>query len=483
MLPLLTRASESVIRDFISRTEMLFFSQVSLFPLSDSLSVSLANPFSPHSPPYYPLTDSTFLFSLPLRIRFFLSLALFLRSCSPSLPAPTFVPKYPAGRINALQIHRYFFQRDSPVFEAMFSLPPPLVQNSAPVSTNEGGNSVKARDGDPNSNDCVEGQTDGRPIVLNGVFCTDLDRLLAVMYPKDFASHELSSLPEWTSVLHLASFFDFASLRQLAIDKLTELAYPSMGMAIGCLGVVLSARRFGTHRNSLDLGPRFRGCTNNGAPSVDDNGYAFCDNNGSLERFVSASSSNSGSSDGTSNTTDPPPLHPPSTSPIADLINLGLTYNVPQWLHPLYTHLSIRPEPLTLEEGRKLGVDVVVKINEVPRHTRQAPISFHFVWAGTATDEWNDEIVVDDSVNMATDSVDLEEAEQIGFSYPSRHTSSQGGRIALSRINSVESTTNFFRKRDSLTYSKLCSIGLPAPAHNLAKSSTPCANDRDGVLY
>ncbi|KAF5387229.1 hypothetical protein D9757_006810 [Collybiopsis confluens] len=252
----------------------------------------------------------------------------------------------------------------------MFSLPPPLVQNSAPVSTNEGGNSVKARDGDPNSNDCVEGQTDGRPIVLNGVFCTDLDRLLAVMYPKDFASHELSSLPEWTSVLHLASFFDFASLRQLAIDKLTELAYPSMGMAIGM------------------------GCTNNGAPSVDDNGYAFCDNNGSLERFgslgspgdtnttstttlspslsssVSASSSNSGSSDGTSNTTDPPPLHPPSTSPIADLINLGLTYNVPQWLHPLYTHLSIRPEPLTLEEGRKLGVDVVVKINEVRQMIR-----------------------------------------------------------------------------------------------------------------
>ena len=49
----------------------------------------------------------------------------------------------------------------------------------------------------------------------------------------------------------------------------------------------------------------------------------------------------------------------------AEQIVLGHQYDVVDWLVPAYTALCERREPLTLEEGRKLGVDLVVMIGQV----------------------------------------------------------------------------------------------------------------------
>ncbi|KAJ3827046.1 hypothetical protein F5878DRAFT_248054 [Lentinula raphanica] len=153
------------------------------------------------------------------------------------------------------RIHKYFFQRDSPVFGAMFSLPVP-------------------------NGEQPEGDVDGRPIHLDGIQCVDFDRLLSVMYPKDFNSSELFTVDEWQSVLKLSSQWDFDSLRKLAIKH------------IGCV----------------------------------------------------ASS--------------------------ADLVLLGHKYDVSEWLLPHYISLCSRDEPLTLQEGRKLGVDTVITINQIRSQIR-----------------------------------------------------------------------------------------------------------------
>ncbi|KAJ3796000.1 hypothetical protein GGU11DRAFT_173187 [Lentinula aff. detonsa] len=153
------------------------------------------------------------------------------------------------------RIHRYFFQRDSLVFEAMFSLPVPVGERP-------------------------EGEAEDRPIRLDGVECRDFDHLLSLMYPKDFGSYELSTIEDWKSVLKLATQWDFDSMRKLAIKHLALIASS------------------------------------------------------------------------------------------ADLVILGHQYDVTQWLLPRYIELCVRDETLTLEEGRKLGVDTVVTINQIRNQIR-----------------------------------------------------------------------------------------------------------------
>ncbi|KAF7295952.1 BTB domain-containing protein [Mycena kentingensis (nom. inval.)] len=99
------------------------------------------------------------------------------------------------------RIHRYFFQRDSPVFAAMFSLPQPQI----------GGPHEGAPEHPEN------------PIILEGVRAIDFDRFLGVLYPLDFGSHDSRSADEWASVLSLATRWDFSSLRTLAITQLNAL--------------------------------------------------------------------------------------------------------------------------------------------------------------------------------------------------------------------------------------------------------------------
>jgi hypothetical protein len=45
-----------------------------------------------------------------------------------------------------------------------------------------------------------------------------------------------------------------------------------------------------------------------------------------------------------------------------DKITLGHRYNVKEWLGPAYLALAMRKEPLTGEEGRKIGVEALVRI-------------------------------------------------------------------------------------------------------------------------
>ncbi|KAG7091299.1 hypothetical protein E1B28_010345 [Marasmius oreades] len=151
------------------------------------------------------------------------------------------------------KVHRYFFQRDSSIFDAMFSLPPP--EGKRP-----------------------EGEDENNPIVLVGVEPQDFDRLLAIFYPCDFVEPELRTIEEWISILNLSTRWDFTSLRELSITRISQV---------------------------LD---------------------------------------------------DP-----------SDLIVLGIQYNVTSWLVSAYTEICERKEPLTLEEGRKVGVDLCVMIAQA-RH-------------------------------------------------------------------------------------------------------------------
>ena len=57
------------------------------------------------------------------------------------------------------KIHRYFLQRDSPIFQDMFALPPP--------SDSDGG---------------AEGMSDERPIQLEGTLSLDFERFLTIFY-------------------------------------------------------------------------------------------------------------------------------------------------------------------------------------------------------------------------------------------------------------------------------------------------------------
>lgn len=55
-------------------------------------------------------------------------------------------------------VHRYFFRRDSSVFDGMFSLPHPVDKRP-------------------------EGDSLENPIILEGIGARDFDRLLSLLYP------------------------------------------------------------------------------------------------------------------------------------------------------------------------------------------------------------------------------------------------------------------------------------------------------------
>ncbi|KAJ7099364.1 hypothetical protein B0H15DRAFT_771074, partial [Mycena belliarum] len=150
------------------------------------------------------------------------------------------------------RVHRYFFERDSAIFASMFSLPSPAGERP-------------------------EGEVVENPIVLEGVPALDFDRFLSILYPLDFAAREVFSADEWTSVLSLATRWEFASLRALALRHLAA-----------------------------------------------------------------------------------------ATSAV-ERIALGRRYDVPEWLVPAYTDVCERKDPLTLAEGRLLGIEDVICIGQV-RH-------------------------------------------------------------------------------------------------------------------
>ena len=56
-----------------------------------------------------------------------------------------------------------------------------------------------------------------------------------------------------------------------------------------------------------------------------------------------------------------------SKASIMDKAILGKRYGIKSWIMDAYIELCTRERPLSIEEGRRLGVDLVIKINEL-RH-------------------------------------------------------------------------------------------------------------------
>ncbi|KAI0030306.1 hypothetical protein K488DRAFT_20812, partial [Vararia minispora EC-137] len=57
-------------------------------------------------------------------------------------------------------------------------------------------------------------------IILEDIRSQDFDALLAILYPKDYDNHDLTTQAEWASVLKLASRWSFPSIRALAVRRL-----------------------------------------------------------------------------------------------------------------------------------------------------------------------------------------------------------------------------------------------------------------------
>jgi len=110
-------------------------------------------------------------------------------------------------------VHRSTFTRHSRVFSDVFSLPKPM------------------------PGQCVEGSSDECPIQFPGILSTDFERLLSIMYPADFGEHKPRTVEEWTSVLHLATRWEFDSIRHLAIRRLE-------GLTISPVDKIVLSRQF-----------------------------------------------------------------------------------------------------------------------------------------------------------------------------------------------------------------------------------------------
>ncbi|KAJ7286922.1 hypothetical protein C8J57DRAFT_1282354 [Mycena rebaudengoi] len=106
------------------------------------------------------------------------------------------------------RVHRYFFERDSAIFASMFTLPSAAGERP-------------------------EGEVVENPIVLEGVNTLDFDRFLSVLYPINFLTRDVVSVDEWTSVLALATKWEFTSLRELAMQNLSATTSAVERIAIG----------------------------------------------------------------------------------------------------------------------------------------------------------------------------------------------------------------------------------------------------------
>ncbi|KAJ6578913.1 hypothetical protein DFH09DRAFT_909392 [Mycena vulgaris] len=106
------------------------------------------------------------------------------------------------------RVHRYFFERDSAIFASMFTLPSAVGERP-------------------------EGEVVENPIILEGVSALDFNRFLSILYPINFSTRDTASAEEWTSVLSLATRWDFTSLRELATQHLFAMTSAVERIALG----------------------------------------------------------------------------------------------------------------------------------------------------------------------------------------------------------------------------------------------------------
>ncbi len=62
-------------------------------------------------------------------------------------------------------------------------------------------------------------------------------------------------------------------------------------------------------------------------------------------------------------------------SPV-DKIALANEHNIKEWLVPAFTDLCTRFQPLTLDEGKKLGVDAVIKLATLKHEIKENLVNF-----------------------------------------------------------------------------------------------------------
>ncbi|VDC02850.1 unnamed protein product [Peniophora sp. CBMAI 1063] len=96
-------------------------------------------------------------------------------------------------------VHRYFFQRDSQWFRDLFKSP------GSDLKANMGGELPS-----------------GDVFLLDGITSLAFDAFLSILYPVDFDKPAMLTAADWAVVLKLASIWDFASIRRLAIDQLDD---------------------------------------------------------------------------------------------------------------------------------------------------------------------------------------------------------------------------------------------------------------------
>jgi len=151
------------------------------------------------------------------------------------------------------KVHKYFFLHGSKVFEDMFSMPSPAGED-------------------------FEGNSEERPIYLEGTSSIDFARFLTISYPRSFCSPDLETTDEWTSALDLAIKWQFEDIQSLVVARLSEHAS------------------------------------------------------------------------------------------LVDQILLARRYHLNDWFYAAHVKICARYEPLTLDEGRHLGVDEAVIISDVKQY-------------------------------------------------------------------------------------------------------------------
>ncbi|RPD57425.1 hypothetical protein L226DRAFT_554217 [Lentinus tigrinus ALCF2SS1-7] len=98
------------------------------------------------------------------------------------------------------RVFRSTFTRHSAVFRDLFNLPRPV-----------GGS--------------AEGLDDDNPLHFSGISAVDFERLLWILYPtsSNYGEWKARNLDEWTSILSLATRWEFNDIRTLAIRQLQTL--------------------------------------------------------------------------------------------------------------------------------------------------------------------------------------------------------------------------------------------------------------------
>jgi len=97
-------------------------------------------------------------------------------------------------------VYRYFLQRDSPVFRDMFALGPPA-----------------------DSLATLEGSRDN-PVRLPDLSPNDFARFLCILFPPRYNVQPFQKTDDWIGVLRVADKFQFADVRDLAVERLRSAA-------------------------------------------------------------------------------------------------------------------------------------------------------------------------------------------------------------------------------------------------------------------